>query len=182
MYYPFIPAYAGHTHPLPGGSGGRDFHPRIRGAHGQWAGSAPTDSLSSPHTRGTLEQCDGALAGCPFIPAYAGHTDSRYRPRCRSTFHPRIRGAHPGSPEVLPPASPFIPAYAGHTGWHGVPQLSAVFHPRIRGAHLRPGYPNVRGNPFIPAYAGHTGCKELGIEPTSFHPRIRGAHLFLLKN
>ena len=96
-FWPFIPAYAGHTRAVPRPSSHAPFHPRIRGAHWIDHLHGLGQPLSSPHTRGTPRHSLTSSAPPPFIPAYAGHTKTVAYGQSRSLFHPRIRGAHGGT-------------------------------------------------------------------------------------
>ena len=89
-----IPAYAGSTNPSPHRKETVWDHPRIRGEHSSLGSGAGVGVGSSPHTRGapiTLQQ-DQVLDR--IIPAYAGSTRTKRRPRRSSPDHPRIRGEH----------------------------------------------------------------------------------------
>ena len=198
MYYPFIPAYAGHTHPLPGGSGGRDFHPRIRGAHPGALRILHDTVLSSPHTRGTHQRSRVPPPVRTFIPAYAGHTANGPGLPQRIAFHPRIRGAHSNSATARWPVAlssphtrgtptrgtgrgagaPFIPAYAGHTRarlrcCHLLPLSS----PHTRGTRVGMAFPSCQLS-FIPAYAGHTSGPDIPMSAgTLSSPHTRGTRV-----
>jgi len=120
---------------------------------------------SSPRSRGTRGDRPGAAGLGRFIPALAGNTSWRCGPECCRAVHPRARGEHPNTVEVIrrkPGSSPrsrgtrdvpqrrqragrFIPALAGNTR-SGL-RLRAVFavHPRARGEHIIGSLAN--GNP-----------------------------------
>ena len=135
---------------------GRD-HPRIRGEHTQWGSSAVGVSGSSPHTRGARFCAPPRLQPHGIIPAYAGSTRTRRRPRRSRADHPRIRGEHAvdrgvrrrirgSSPHTRgarrPPISRIapvgiIPAYAGSTSVCRTKRMLSWDHPRIRGEHAR---------------------------------------------
>ena len=130
-----IPAYAGST-PAPGApSAPYTDHPRIRGEHMASPTSKNSNVGSSPHTRGAHRKRLTFSRAFRIIPAYAGSTRCRRRPRGRSRDHPRIRGEHA--------LRRFV-----DKGTQGS-------SPHTRGAP-RPSLPRLQVLGIIPAYAGST--------------------------
>ena len=150
-----IPAYAGST---PGVSfRGVSFtdHPRIRGEHVEPSEMLTAQNGSSPHTRGALLHGGQAVRQTGIIPAYAGSTRCRRRPRVRCRDHPRIRGEH---------FRQRILVGAGHGS-----------SPHTRGA--RDAVDRVGDEDrIIPAYAGSTSRARQDLRNEQDHPRIRGEH------
>ena len=111
---------------------------------------------SSPHTRGALDDGDGAREDHRIIPAYAGSTPSPPEPPWRWPDHPRIRGEHPARwpPRRRPGGS----------------------SPHTRGAPI-PMDPMMVWNGIIPAYAGSTTVYLEQAHYAADHPRIRGEHV-----
>ena len=172
---------------------------------------------SSPLTRGALHHKLSAMQCRRIIPAYAGST-RRYTlcscfalgssPLTRGALlaywplasgladHPRLRGEHVFSSEIVTISIRIIPAYAGSTavspcvydtyqdhlrlrGEHSEPIIIALDYkgssPLTRGAlqpHARKGYPVG----IIPAYAGSTSPFLLRKSRCRDHPRLRGEH------
>ena len=89
-----IPALAGNTTPVIRSLTASRDHPRACGEHVASAPPSHAVSGSSPRLRGThlLGQPDPRHAG--IIPALAGNTVHRARPRPRSGDHPRACGEH----------------------------------------------------------------------------------------
>ena len=211
-----IPAYAGSTRMSPTGSarwrdhprirgeheaennsgpGGAD-HPRIRGEHADHELAEGVHEGSSPHTRGALDDGDGAREDQRIIPAYAGSTAPLVAAALAPVgSSPHTRGAL-GLEGGVPGYAGIIPAYAGSTD-AGIEVLGgAQDHPRIRGEHGAPAAttwatagssPHTRGARqaillvsslarIIPAYAGSTSRHSWPTSPTEDHPRIRGEH------
>ena len=73
-YLRFIPAYAGNTDPAAYKHTLAAVHPRLRGEHIYCVLNILYSRGSSPLTRGTPQFLWRRVAGCRFIPAYAGNT------------------------------------------------------------------------------------------------------------
>ena len=110
---------------------------------------------SSPHTRGAPVNRQDRYDITGIIPAYAGSTRHRVRPRVHHRDHPRIRGEHCFASLTL--------------------LLLEGSSPHTRGA-LRPDEPKVPQRGIIPAYAGSTTCTDTRHNCPRDHPRIRGEH------
>ena len=90
----FIPAGAGNTDEIPGGSNQGAVYPRWRGEHVVSAAYRYSSIGLSPLARGTRA---AALSGWfmnRFIPAGAGNTLIKFSPSKRHTVYPRWRGEH----------------------------------------------------------------------------------------
>ncbi len=151
----FIPAGAGNTAGRRSSPRPSAVHPRGRGEH---AGDGVVDvgqHGSSPRARGTPAEQRLGRFGHRFIPAGAGNTRARARPRRWRPVHPRGRGEH----RKRATASAFIvgssPRARGTLGQHALHQ-----------GHGR----------FIPAGAGNTPGSAGRIHVTAVHPRGRGEH------
>ena len=150
-----IPAHAGFTPPAGPHVTSPADHPRTRGVYWSDAAHGCRPTGSSPHTRG-LPACVIGVTRLPrIIPAHAGFTRGRSRPRGSPQDHPRTRGVYPGSyppcdhlsgssPHTrgLPPAPGrrlciprIIPAHAGFTSVRSVIVISGPDHPRTRGVY-----------------------------------------------
>ncbi len=151
----FIPALAGNTACMSPLMHGLAVHPRARGEHADLSDVSHHGAGSSPRSRGTLRQGQTAQQIGRFIPALAGNTPAKCRPRSRWPVHPRARGEH------------FGVAFQ-HGGQHGS-------SPRSRGTLAQQIVVILAGR-FIPALAGNTprtlACPQ--IDPV--HPRARGEH------
>ena len=169
-------------------------HPRSRGENRSAAALACFETGSSPLTRGKRERTSCAHTPTGLIPAHAGKTPSRARPRRRSVgSSPLTRGKHMHAAH-RGPRSGLIPAHAGKTGRRLRHRRQCRAHPRSRGENLHcvqagsarlGSSPLTRGKPeqqatvgvlqgLIPAHAGKTsgsspppGCRRA-------HPRSRG--------
>ena len=162
----------------------------------------PTNSGSSPHTRGTrgLGQTDGVDRR--FIPAYAGNASARSGRRPRQTVHPRIRGERTvvsRSTSAAVGSSPhtrgtrlrdrlehrqarFIPAYAGNArSGPGTSRTTSGSSPHTRGT-LQQEQHHEHHHRFIPAYAGNARRGVFHPPPGPVHPRIRGERLHSVPN
>ena len=130
-------------------------HPRIRGEHvGEGLIVVPAVG-SSPHTRGAPQLGRRPPRRAGIIPAYAGSTRRRRRPRSPCLDHPRIRGEHNSTTSECATRSGSSP----HT----------------RGARIRKIYQD-RHSRIIPAYAGSTRPWSRSPGGSRDHPRIRGEH------
>ena len=153
-----------------------------------------THSGSSPRVRGTRPVAPHRAHRRRFIPACAGNSPSRCRPRPAPTVHPRVCGELPGAWFSPPPVARFIPACAGNSCYGGISQHEQPVHPRVCGElaasstssfKTHGSSPRVRGTPrnrhdsllrhrFIPACAGNSpGCARRR-PPWSVHPRVCG--------
>ena len=150
-----IPALAGNTpSPAPHATTGPD-HPRSRGEYWPSITTVAIVSGSSPHSRGIREATPPGEAPSGIIPALAGNTGQRRRPRWRGGDHPRSRGE-----------------YAIRTV---ADKLVYGSSPLSRGI---PGQPVLRalGRGIIPALAGNTEVRDLEDVEVGDHPRSRGEY------
>ncbi len=192
----FIPAHAGNTLSQRRCPWFWPVHPRTRGEHHVLAGHDNHGHGSSPHTRGTHRSMAAQVMRSGFIPAHAGNTKRRSKPKSGSTVHPRTRGEHVGCHDEGQVPARFIPAHAGNTMiGMGRPYAEPV-HPRTRGEHATNAVlplgkggssPHTRGTQgpmrttcvavrFIPAHAGNTQEAEPLRRSSAVHPRTRGEH------
>mgnify|MGYP001641191594 CR=1 FL=1 len=151
-----IPARAGFT-PAPRHVGhARRDHPRSRGVY--WARPRRRTARrgSSPLARGLLHHRHGVAGRLGIIPARAGFTTTRPRPRPPRRDHPRSRGVYPSST-----ASP--------TSTSGSSPLARGLQPggERRGQH----------EGIIPARAGFTTPRAPRGRTRPDHPRSRGVYL-----
>ncbi len=152
----FIPAWAGNTTVVTGGTGVATVHPRVGGEH-HWVRYSPVClSGSSPRGRGTRAAGLARCQGFRFIPAWAGNTPPVPPNSVPVPVHPRVGGEHVVKGGGFP--------------------LPFSVHPRVGGehaaadaaiAHRGGSSPRGRGTPgvgagvdvgrrFIPAWAGNT--------------------------
>ena len=160
-----IPALAGNTpSPAPHATTGPD-HPRSRGEYWPSITTVAIVSGSSPHSRGIREATPPGEAPSGIIPALAGNTGQRRRPRWRGGDHPRSRGEYmitSSMPTPIPGSSPLsrgihdgvdiveyfrriIPALAGNTAPRPSRPRANPDHPRSRGEYQ--GETNVQDYP-----------------------------------
>ena len=132
----FIPADAGDTVRACNQSSRPTVHPRGRGGHIASRVSCVYGCGSSPRTRGTRRVPRAGGRRGRFIPADAGDTTPRARPRRRTPVHPRGRGGHDGALALV--------------------RASGGSSPRTRGTLIGPSLRRPVGR-FIPADAGDTG-------------------------
>ena len=172
----FIPARAGNTSPRPPlrssepvssplarGTRRRPeirgvvptVHPRSRGEHRSSNNHGPRGAGSSPLARGTPASPVQQARQRRFIPARAGNTPPRSRPRSATPVHPRSRGEH-------------------HTG-RSQGQAGSGSSPLARGTRTGAGRPS-RLRRFIPARAGNTRLDTGCTGSATVHPRSRGEH------
>ena len=130
-----IPAYAGSTAGPADPTGPDPDHPRIRGEHDARSVQGPSDTGSSPHTRGAPGVEPGRRVQCGIIPAYAGSTRPGSSRPAAPSDHPRIRGEHTLHPQWVTDLAGSSPHTRGALGW---PSLS------------------LSDSRIIPAYAGST--------------------------
>ncbi len=110
---------------------------------------------SSPRARGTRHCLDAMIDRERFIPAGAGNTTSRWRPRAWRSVHPRGRGEHRMTRVEY--------------------SQSIGSSPRARGTR-EPDDAHAGVHRFIPAGAGNTRAQPACRPPSSVHPRGRGEH------
>ena len=130
-------------------------HPRSRGVYPQIVDRGGSGGGSSPLARGLRHHPRRGTIMPGIIPARAGFTRRRCRPRHRRRDHPRSRGVYlltaPGAVReagssplargLQPPRSQFpapqgiIPARAGFTGAHRGRRERLADHPRSRGVY-----------------------------------------------
>ena len=195
-----IPAYAGSTRAPAWARGPAPDHPRIRGEHGLVRRRDPHLPGSSPHTRGAPDQLDVPRLDLRIIPAYAGSTGAPPKAGARLGDHPRIRGEHDGSEELVDhqdgssphtrgarglraqgrPVPGIIPACAGSTSQLISPAFSRRDHPRIRGEHLGRLTHPVQPAGSSPHTRGAHPDWRGSIQREKDHPRIRGEHFFVV--
>src|SRR5690606_8585134 len=110
-----IPACAGST-------GGEDIHrrdgrdhPRVRGEHAVTNALVPASGGPSPRARGARPLDNNGCIRYGTIPACAGSTAGRLAAAGGRRDHPRVRGEHVATSQLLPVAGGTIPACAGST-------------------------------------------------------------------
>ena len=189
-----IPAHAGKTVAIEGGSLTYKAHPRSRGENAGVGELAERGAGSSPLTRGKRDRIGSCRYEARLIPAHAGKT------LCRG-WHCHGRGAHPRSRGENSPcttswlirlgsspltrgkrhevrgqgcAAGLIPAHAGKTGrWRS---RSGVWtaHPRSRGENALPGLalPRTRGS--SPLTRGKRGGGDPGVASGRLIPAHAG--------
>ena len=157
-----IPARAGKTCVCVRRSLSRRAHPRVGGENLTPAGRLVIDGGSSPRGRGKRDRDIRRRLQDRLIPAWAGKTRYRVRPRHRLGAHPRVGGENlaravsvvrPGgsSPRgrgkqiniiVCINSTRLIPAWAGKTRTPTMAVNAAVAHPRVGGENfVEPGLP-----------------------------------------
>ena len=150
-----IPALAGNTI-TPGAKGRTRWdHPRSRGEYVCAAQQGQRGAGSSPLSRGIRGHLDGDVDGLGIIPALAGNTWNRRKPKGRRRDHPRSRGEY-GLVE--------IDAVQGG----GSSPLSWGILQRVQTPLLL--------RRIIPALAGNTASSDSGIYAGRDHPRSRGEY------
>ena len=190
----FIPARAGNTRDGPPRDAQRPVHPRSRGEHAPFDGSAGQSTGSSPLARGTQARINRAEGEDRFIPARAGNTTSAPSPPPSRPVHPRSRGEHyfgsvsaalqtGSSPlargtldvsQTLTRALRFIPARAGNTGASPRPTRASPVHPRSRGEHVQLGSPHRLKTGSSPLARGTLEARGLGHGERRFIPARAG--------
>ena len=128
-------------------------HPRSRGENVSSVRSSATAAGSSPLTRGKPAHTRAAPTGGGLIPAHAGKTSARRRPRPADRAHPRSRGENPDAPGIAAAIWGSSPLTRGKPERHGA----------VTG---RPG--------LIPAHAGKTATACTNATTCGAHPRSRG--------
>ena len=135
---------------------GTGDHPRVGGEHVAIDAGAIPAGGSSPRWGGARASPCGRVGRWWIIPALAGSTGVRDRPRRVQRDHPRVggehvsffdsffvsfgssprwRGARGPQPRVGRPDR-IIPALAGSTAYRAVPSLRFADHPRVGGEHI----------------------------------------------
>ena len=150
-----IPAYAGNTCAIKGGTSYDWDHPRVCGEHKRLPRTHTTRPGSSPRMRGTLQRSLDMWYFIGIIPAYAGNTQSNTMRGASVWDHPRVCGEH-GGKEFLQ-------------------ILIAGSSPRMRGTPHIIKRPCLRRG-IIPAYAGNTKATTSSSPPREDHPRVCGEH------
>ena len=190
----FIPACAGNAPICLSALMTVAVHPRMRGERPTRCNNGKAIPGSSPHARGTLQECHRGIQGVRFIPACAGNAPRRLDALTVLPVHPRMRGERPWLTTTPSENGRFIPACAGNAELILSAMMIITVHPRMRGDRedvtpppLRKGgsSPHARGTPryrsadrgvgrFIPACAGNAApcCESPAAPPV--HPRMRG--------
>ena len=148
-----IPAHAGKTVAIEGGSLTYKAHPRSRGENAGVGELAERGAGSSPLTRGKRDRIGSCRYEARLIPAHAGKT------LCRG-WHCHGRGAHPRSRGENSPCT---------TSW----LIRLGSSPLTRGKRGG-GDPGVASGRLIPAHAGKTLCRGWHCHGRGAHPRSRG--------
>ena len=131
-------------------------HPRMRGEHCGTFRHLRAAMGSSPHARGARRYVLGVHYRRGIIPACAGSTTTRIRACPRRRDHPRMRGEHSVSIELM--------------------YVVEGSSPHARGAPV--GVDDlVRRGGIIPACAGSTRSERSAWSRWRDHPRMRGEHL-----
>ena len=172
-----IPALAGNTSHLCSTHSRSWDHPRTRGEHLLVRLYKVFLCGSSPHSRGTQRTEEWAIRIMRIIPALAGNTIIGASPFNLSWDHPRTRGEHHITIELLIITKRIIPALAGNTVLMLYPQLLMVDHPRTRGEHPTCNQSRYLRARIIPALAGNTDLSGADLRYAKDHPRTRGEHL-----
>ena len=108
-----IPAHAGSTRTAHRGGRTSADHPRTCGEHLSQRVAVAPGTGSSPHMRGALDDVRGLLDLGRIIPAHAGSTPCRRRPRRPPRDHPRTCGEHRPEVEGHDPSSGSSPHMRG---------------------------------------------------------------------
>ena len=189
-----IPALAGNTpSPAPHATTGPD-HPRSRGEYWPSITTVAIVSGSSPHSRGIREATPPGEAPSGIIPALAGNTGQRRRPRWRGGDHPRSRGEYairtvadklvygssplsrgiPGQPVLRALGRGIIPALAGNTLRDLLRVGLNQDHPRSRGEYSRRPEPSLAGWGSSPLSRGILKCAILKTSRSGIIPALAG--------
>ncbi len=128
-------ACAGPTSRFLSERGCRWEHPRVRGADPEGGGPDCSGRGTSPRARGRPRLLGSAVTCSRNIPACAGPTMGRRRPRASQWEHPRVRG-----PTSIMPKSPAVlrehPRVRGADREHAVTlAVGGGTSPRARGRH-----------------------------------------------
>ena len=191
-----IPARAGFTSPELHYFWDDLDHPRSRGVYSTGRGRPRPTRGSSPLARG-LRRGPGARPDPDrIIPARAGFTPGRRRPRRRGSDHPRSRGVYSrrlfprtagegSSPlarglhatrQVQCQGTRIIPARAGFTSTPLRAVTPRLDHPRSRGVYVAAMRAIGNSVGIIPARAGFTGQLFARVRGRRDHPRSRGVY------
>ena len=130
-----IPAYAGNTCAIKGGTSYDWDHPRVCGEHKRLPRTHTTRPGSSPRMRGTHGVPAQICVVFGIIPAYAGNTLPTFQSASYTGDHPRVCGEHW--------LRGYLKKYEGGSS------------PRMRGTPSRSPLGAVNAG-IIPAYAGNT--------------------------
>ena len=172
----FIPARAGNTIapivcPLHAA-----VHPRSRGEHMPVQGLDVAGIGSSPLARGTRCQHRTEHGEPRFIPARAGNTPARPRPRRRPAVHPRSRGEHARYRAEDGSTIGSSPLARGTRPPRRPPRQQASVHPRSRGEHRRSSTSVRASLGSSPLARGTRGVPPGCLLRDRFIPRSRGEH------
>ena len=154
-----IPAHAGKTSMRLTVRSAQAAHPRSRGENAPSLMSTAPTAGSSPLTRGKLPGTRYRRRRGRLIPAHAGKTRSKERPKCARTAHPRSRGENESAEAVA----------CGGVG----------SSPLTRGK-LTGRYDNALQHGLIPAHAGKTSTTATSCPAEWAHPRSRGENVLLV--
>ncbi len=148
-----IPACAGNA-PTPRRCAWRHRdHPRMRGERLVEFREVYTDSGSSPHARGTLEQQAARMNASRIIPACAGNAEWVRMASMMGADHPRMRGERASAGSSITSSSGSSPHARGTHDPHG-----------DSGRRVR----------IIPACAGNAAASRCRARTATDHPRMRG--------
>ena len=154
-HHGIIPARAGFTGSVQEKRSHAADHPRSRGVYRVAAWLQGWGAGSSPLARGLLRPVEGAHVGRGIIPARAGFTLQRSRPRTGRSDHPRSRGVYGGDVGRAPLRQGSSPLA------RGLPQMIDIILPPLR---------------IIPARAGFTRLTGRPVRGPADHPRSRGVY------
>ena len=189
-----IPAHAGKTMPLTGGSSATGAHPRSRGENGARESLLPAPLGSSPLTRGKLSPRGRSCGRRRLIPAHAGKTRRHITGASSTSAHPRSRGENepfgrvglvfagsspltrgkPVTGIVDQAAGRLIPAHAGKTVKQDTRKEHPWAHPRSRGENRAKTFGDIAGEGSSPLTRGKLGAKKLSRKHPGSSPLTRG--------
>ena len=152
----FIPARAGNTTAGFGAYRAITVHPRSRGEHPLDPQRPHHSTGSSPLARGTRFLEPHPHRRHRFIPARAGNTCHHAAPPRSPSVHPRSRGEHTESADLV--------------------RLALGSSPLARGTPA-PDRGDLEAHRFIPARAGNTTRAAMYASAVTVHPRSRGEHV-----
>ena len=148
-----IPAHAGKTGALPSTASPGGAHPRSRGENTNLPRTERGAGGSSPRGRGKRSRRRHRRQLHRLIPAWAGKTATRRRPRSSRTAHPRVGGENSRSSRMF-------------VLWSGSSPRGRGKHPHDRRLRREPG--------LIPAWAGKTARLTFSPSGAWAHPRVGG--------
>ena len=150
-----IPAWAGETPPAPEPNCGRTVYPRVGGGTPLINGRRIERWGLSPRGRGKRGKATPPIRRYGSIPAWAGETKRRCRPRPSPGVYPRVGGGNQVSQ---------------------IRQVNAGgLSPRGRGKPLS-GFGGTAGRGSIPAWAGETGIPAIIAPAPPVYPRVGGGN------